>query len=953
LAELLADGGPVDWAELLRTEPDLAAAVARFRELQALSSAHETSARDGDTGPTLASAREVPSFTWGAIQVFEKLGEGGFAEVYRAWDPTLERAVALKLSRSDAQQTAVGIQQWLDEARRLAKVRHPNVVVIHGVDVRDGRAGFWTDLIGGRTLEKVLKDQGRFGGAEAALVGLDLCRALAAVHAAGLVHGDLKASNVMREGSPGGSPRTGAGRVVLMDFGASGDSSPPVSRSAKFVTPLATAPEVMRGEPPSRQSDFYSLGVLLFRLVTGRHPIESSDPAELEAKIQYGLRTPLRDLRPDLGAALVAAVERALDPDPARRFASAGEMERALSEALSEERPSAAEASGREASVAPSATGSAATLRKGVRPMPLGVGIIAVAVALVAIAWWIGSRTPTPHESIRFTITGPPGKLIRTDPNNFAISPDGSTLAFIAYDSTGQSLWVRRLGNYRPREIAGTRGSEWPFWSPDGKQVGFFSDGKMRRVGLDGGVPQVICDAPKPHGASWSRQGIIVFSPGDANLFRVPASGGTPDPVTTIDTTGGADAHAWPGFLPDGEHFTYIARRNDPYEKDDPPRAGLWTSYVGSIRSKRSQPLLEANSVAMYAPPHHVIYIRNGVLYAQNFDMRRLRVTDRPIPIADSPAPVTFIGSKCGSVSANGVLVWASGGDQKNQLAWIDRSGRRIRDFDVLPDRWSRATISPDGRRAILRKAEEDGGTSLWLLDLEGEALTQLVSGTNFNDFGAWSHDSKEILFSRRGREGVCEVHRMAVDPPESDTVVYRSDGQLQNAFGWSPDGRWMLVQEMRPGTNFDLLLVPARGGVPRTFAATRFAERRAQISPDGRWALYLTNESGSIQACVQSFPRPGRKHLVSPLPVFYATWCAKGREIVLVARDYRILSVPVEGGDELRLGTPHELFQATRDARWLAPAPDGQRFLLVEPDPAIPERSIQVNVNWTAGLRQ
>ena len=225
----------------------------------------------------------------------------------------------------------------------------------------------------------------------------------------------------------------------------------------------------------------------------------------------------------------------------------------------------------------------------------------------------------------------------------------------------------------------------------------------------------------------------------------------------------------------------------------------------------------------------------------------------------------------------------------------------------------------------ILRKAREDGSNSLWLLDLEREALTQLVSGPDFNDLGAWSPDSREILYSRRGPGSVCEVHRMAVDPPGSDTVVYRSNGYLQNAFGWSRDGQWMLVQEMRPGSNFDLLLVPAQGGAPRTFVATQFAERRAQISPDGKWALYLTDESGLIQACVQSFPRSGRKQLVSPMAVFYATWCAKGREILLVARDRRLFSVAVERGAG-RLGTPHELFR-TGGAKWLAPHPMDSAF--------------------------
>ncbi|HZM26947.1 MAG TPA: protein kinase, partial [Gemmatimonadales bacterium] len=761
LAEDLADGKGAHWDEVLRQEPDLAPALERFRQLQAIAAAHETGARGQREDPWRVpnESLKIPLFSWGEIQVLEKLGEGGYAVVFRAWDPALEREVALKLNRSDAGLSATELQRWVDEARRLARVRHSNILVIHGVDVRDGRAGFWTDLVHGQTLEQVLQDQGRLGGAEALLVGLDLCRALAAVHAAGLVHGDLKSSNVMREGGAGEAAGTGAGRIVLTDFGASTESSPSVSRSAAFATPLTSAPEVLRGEPPSPASDLYSLGVLLYRLVTGRYPIESTDPTELETKIQYGLRTPLRDLRADLGAAFVAVVERALDPDPKRRYSSAGEMERSLGEALSEESHSAKESVG--------APARAATIEEGAVISPFGqrwraslaVTVIAIVIASLATVWWVGRRRPSGPGPIRFTIGAPPHKLIRTDPNQFAISPDGSTLAFIAYDSTGQSLWVRRLGNHKPRELAGTPGAASPFWSPDGKQIGFFSEAKMRRVGLDGEAPEVICDAPHPHGASWGRKDVIVFAPGNGSLFRVPASGGTPESVTTIDTTGGVNAHAWPGFLPDGEHFTYVARRIEPFSIDDAPRPGPWTSYVGSIRTKSSAPLLTANSVAMYAPPHYVIYIRDGILFAQRFDVRQLRVEGRPIRIADSPAPLSYVGSRCGSVSANGVLVWRSVGSLKTRLVWIDRSARPIREPGIPADRWVRALISPDGRRVILSK-ETPTDASLWLFDFERGTLTGLTSVPERLELGVWSPDSKEILYRRQGPDAVSDVHR-------------------------------------------------------------------------------------------------------------------------------------------------------------------------------------------------
>jgi serine/threonine protein kinase len=341
LAEDLTNGRRVDWDQVRGAHADLQSKVESLRQLESISIACRASFRGLKARPGAARARMQPPrpvlFRWGGIEVLDKLGEGGLAEVYRAWDPKLGREVALKLSRAGPGGRTGRVDRLLDEARRLARVRHPNVLVVHGADVRRGRAGFWTELIHGRTLEAVLQEQGRLGGGEAVMIGLDLCRALAAVHTAGLVHGDLKASNVMREGFHNGGSGAAPGRIVLMDFGASSECVPPAGQSATFLTPLTSAPEVMQGEPPSPSSDLYSLGMLLFRLVAGRYPMEPRDLADLEAKIRVGARTPLRDIRPDLGTTLMRTVEHAVEPDPARRFHGVVEMEQALDAALAEE----------------------------------------------------------------------------------------------------------------------------------------------------------------------------------------------------------------------------------------------------------------------------------------------------------------------------------------------------------------------------------------------------------------------------------------------------------------------------------------------------------------------------------------------------------------------------------------------------------------------------------------
>ena len=329
LAGRIADATPVDWAEW---EPGPhSETLAGLRVLAALAEAHRGAAAEAEA---LTATKHGPAlFRWGGLEVLRLIARGGFGEVFRAFDPALGRDVALKLRHAEAG-SASGAARWIEEARRLARVRHPNVLTVFGTGVFDGRAGLWTELVEGETLEARLARLGPLGAREAAAIGLDLCAALAAVHAEGLVHADLKATNVMREGVGESAGAAASGRIVLMDFGSAHDLGPGAPEAWSLGTPLVSAPEVLAGGRPTPRSDLYSLGVLLFRSVAGRYPVEAQTLAELRSKLEHGERASLRALRPDLPAAFVLAVERALEPDPARRFADAGTMERALAESL-------------------------------------------------------------------------------------------------------------------------------------------------------------------------------------------------------------------------------------------------------------------------------------------------------------------------------------------------------------------------------------------------------------------------------------------------------------------------------------------------------------------------------------------------------------------------------------------------------------------------------------------
>ncbi len=360
----IADGESIDWAAEAEHAPERAHELAALERVARIAEGWRaigvTPAADDD------DAHEAVALRWGPLEAREKLGEGAFGEVWRAWDPALRREVALKLRRAGDDDASA--RHELDEARRLARVRHPNVLAIHGVDVHDGRAGLWTDLVRGATLETLLAERGAFGAPEAALVGTELCRALAAVHAAGLVHGDVKAANVMREDG---------GRIVLTDFGSGRDADTDAFASVT-ASPLSAAPELLRGAAPSAASDLYSLGALLFRLVTGRHPVEATTLAALRDAHARGARTSLRALRPELPTAFVAAIERALDPDPARRFGDAGAFELALAHAAS----------------APAASVAAPRARRAPWALVAAAALVALALGLFARR----SHTPAPAD---------------------------------------------------------------------------------------------------------------------------------------------------------------------------------------------------------------------------------------------------------------------------------------------------------------------------------------------------------------------------------------------------------------------------------------------------------------------------------------------------------------------------------------------------------------------------
>ncbi len=891
--------------------------------------------------PTSYSAVVIPP-QLGPYPIEREIGRGGMGVVYLGRDRKLDRPVAIKVLPDVFARDPERLARFEREARLLASLTHPNIAGIHGIEEADGRRFLVLEYVEGDTLAQRLHR-----GALPLEETLDVCRqvatALEAAHEAGIVHRDLK---------PGNVKLTPAGDVKVLDFGlakggaASADSTPDMSQSPTMAmaatgagvilgTAAYMSPEQARGKPVDRRTDIWSFGCVLYECLTGAQAFTGETVSDLIAMILQG-EPDASKLPANTPEKLRLLLARCLERDAKRRLRDIGDARIEIEE-LQGRHSSTSRLSG----AIPGALVTPAS-RGGPRWKTFAGG--AALLLAGAVAGVIGWRTVSPRPEaapVRFTIHPPARLQLETDPNHQAISPDGKTLAFVAVDSTGQgTLWLRPIGSFEARELPGTKNASLPFWSPDGRQLGFFSDGKLKRTSVAGGPPQPICDAATGRGASWSTRNVIVFSGSPAGpLFQVPAGGGTPRAVTQVDSARGETGHRWPCFLPDGEHFTYAAL---------PEKAGQFVSYVGSIGGKPRTELLSAEGAPVFAAPGHLIFRRNEALQAQRFDPSSRRLSGEPFSIGRPPAESDLSGSPGASVSTNGVLSWIGAGAPERRIVWIDRAGREVGAVDLPLDRWELMIPSRDGRRAVIVKEDASGGTDLWTVDLEREVANRLTDGTGTYTAGPFSPDGKRIAYGST-RLGPRDIYRRAADGSGVEEVVYQSRVPFKDVVDWSPDGRWLVIQEIGDDNGWNLLVLPAEGGTPRPYLVTSFDERLGMISPDGRWLLYMSDETGTPQSFVQTFPIPGRKQQVTKTGAYIGFWRGDGREIFITRPDLSVVAVPVTPGEHLTFGPARELYRLPHDTRSWTNAPDGQRFLVVVPA----ERSvteISVAVNWRAG---
>ncbi len=574
-------------------------------------------------------------------------------------------------------------------------------------------------------------------------------------------------------------------------------------------------------------------------------------------------------------------------------------------------------------------------------PAPLLGVFAALAVLALATGFWALRPAPLPAE-LRLEVTTPP----TVDPWSIAISPDGREVVFVALADGRSALWLRPLNADRPQPIPGTDGASFPFWSPDGRFIGFFADGYLQRVEIGGGAVERLAAATSGWGGTWNRDGTLLFAPNRASaIVSLAPSGATPTPVTRVERPQ-QQGHSSPEFLPDGRHFLYFAQGT-------PDARGIYLGELGNFTARR---LLYADAKGAYVSSGYLLFVRGSTLYAQPFNVSRLELSEAPFVVAESVMADAGTNWTALSASVSGPIAYRLGAIPESQLVWFDRSGNRLQTVGERhrPAAWS-PSISPDHRRVAMYRTA-GGNTDIWVLDMDRGVPSRFTFDAAFDNTPIWSPDGVSIVFAS-GRDGPLNLYRKAVTGAADESPLLSSDrNKVPN--DWSRDGRFLLYRVTGDESRYDLYALSMEGehtsfGV----ATTDFDERDAQFSPDGKWVAYQSNESGRFEIYVQPFPGPGGKTLVSAGGGAQVRWNPDGRELFYVSLDGRLMAVPIElgsDGQSVSPDAPVPLFAALLrggaeqvvEVAQYAVSQDGQRFLM-NTDATASSSSITVVLNW------
>jgi eukaryotic-like serine/threonine-protein kinase len=886
----------------------------------------------------------APGMKLGPYEILAPLGAGGMGEVYRARDTRLDRTVAIKILPPQFSSDPVRKQRFEREAKTISSLNHPHICVLYDVGHQDGMDYLVMECVEGETLARRL-EKGSLPLDQVLKFGTQIADALDKAHRSGVVHRDLKPDNVML--TPTGAKLLDFGLAKAEQTAFAGD----MSRMATLSKPLTAegtivgtfqymAPEQLEGKTADARTDIFAFGAVLYEMATGKKAFEGKSHASLISAIMTAEPTPISQLQPMTPPALDRLVRTCMAKDPDERWQSAHDV--------------AAELKWIQGTGSLTGSTAAVLIKTSRRERILWLGALALALAAFAATaarlFFQPASSSTPRA--RWIIGAPEKSVFHASGNAggpVVVSPDGQRLAFVTMDTNGkQQLWVRPLDALKAEPLPGTEGAYYPFWSPDSRSLGFFSNGQLKRVSTDGGPVVPLCDVSLGRGGSWNKQGIIVFSPNvDGGLYQVSAAGGSPTPVTRVDFFQ-HDSHRWPYFLPDGQHFLFFA---GGYDDLSSVHDGI---YLATLDGKASKLLIHTHANAVFAAGH-LLFLNDSTLMAQRLDVRRMELTGEPLIVEEGveAEPGYWLGVF--SASQNGVLAFAPiNPNSGNRLTWFNSSGKQL---GVVgdPGRYKELRLSPDGQQVAVEHSQPH--RQLWIYDLNRNSKSQFTFGNSANASPVWSPDGKEIVFAS-DLNGHADLYAKSTSGSQAQKVLQESP-KNKHPVDWSSDGKFLLYNESEHNKSSLWLLATQGKEAPRLLLQDPFYSEDGSFSPDGRWIAYSSPEQGAPQVFVMPFPGPGAKRQISSAGGAHASlWRKDGRAVIYSDDSGNLLETAVSvQNSELTVGATKVLFPGNPEAvmgvtnRTFDLARDG-RFLI---NTRSQENQTQIVVvsNWDAGLKK
>ncbi|MGH8015006.1 MAG: protein kinase domain-containing protein [Candidatus Zixiibacteriota bacterium] len=871
----------------------------------------------------------------GPYEIESQAGAGGMGEVYKAKDTRLDRSVAIKVLAVQIASNPDLRQRFEREAKAISSLNHPNICILHDIGSQDGVDFLVMEYLDGETLAARLT-KGPVPAQELLTIAIQTADALDKAHRQNLIHRDLKPGNIML---------TKAG-AKLMDFGLAKLHEAGIIQGISGITrttPLTgegtiigtlqyMSPEQLEGKEADFRSDIFSFGAILYEMATGQRPFEGKSQASLIAAVLRQNPRPIAELQSMSPPMLDRVIRQCMEKDPEHRWQSAGDLKKALQWTLE---------GGSQAGI-PFSVSASRKLRERI----LWGAVTLLAGAALTLGVMRFTQTEPKPKVARFSISKPQNLSTISWPR---ISPDGTMLSFEAGDSSGEGgIYIRPINSLDAYLLVKTNlGNSRPFWSPNSKQLAYFENDRLKKISIAGGLSQLVCEAAGYDG-SWGKNGIIVF---DGNLTdsirQVPASGGIPTAASRIDHARGEKFGAWPCFLPDGEHFLYLA--------DTSSASGDWILKVGSIKTLESTVLTTVNSRIEYANGF-ILYLKNDLLVAHPFDPDKRVLTGEPVPLAPN---VSAVGERAFfSISDDGLLVYRSGQSGADRLiVSVNRKGDSLEQIGP-PGQYRDFTLSPDNTRlAFGMLGEQQNSFDVWVRDLKRKITSRLTFGPGVNVWPVWNPDGTKVLFTSDRNNGRFNVMQRNANGTGTDELVLGIDTTDISVTSVARDGSLMILQEGR--SNQNIWTFNTAGGKPEPLLSQPYAEQRGAISPDGKFLAYQSSETGDAEIYIREIKPDGGKWQVSTTVGRCPLWRADGKELYFITPNFDIMAVPISTQKELEIGAPVKLFNrrfvftGPNSLNPYAVTSDGQRFFILAPANEELAAEFIIVENWPEELKK